>query len=86
MGINNNYNRNDSFTINPALKIDHVNLKVSNLKESVNFYQSFLGFRVLKEESTTKTAYLASDADTSITFRENKKDFTITCFNRDRQK
>ncbi len=73
MGINNNYNRNDSFTINPALKIDHVNLKVSNLKESVNFYQSILGFRVLKGESTTNTAFLASDADTNITFRERKK-------------
>ncbi len=73
MDTNNKYNKNDSFIINPTLKIDHVNLKVSNLKESVNFYQSILGFKVLKEESTTKTAFLASDTDTNIAFREKKK-------------
>ena len=41
MSINEN-NNNPSFAINPSLKIDHVHLRVSNLKESVNFYQSIL--------------------------------------------
>jgi catechol 2,3-dioxygenase len=50
---------NKSFTINPSFKIDHINLRVSNLKESINFYQSILGFKVL-EESNTKTAFLCS--------------------------
>jgi catechol 2,3-dioxygenase len=53
MSINEN-NNSPSFAINPSLKIDHVHLRVSNLKESVNFYQSILGFRNLKEKSNTK--------------------------------
>ena len=57
MSINEN-NNDPSFAINPSLKIDHVHLRVSNLKESVNFYQSILGFRNLKERSNTKTAFL----------------------------
>ena len=57
MSINEN-NNNPSFAINPSLKIDHVHLRVSNLKESDNFYQSILGFRNLKERSNTKTAFL----------------------------
>lgn len=36
---------NDSFKIGSSLKIDHVHLGVSNLKESVKFYQSVLGLR-----------------------------------------
>ena len=61
MSIYNNNNNSNSFTINPSLKIDHVHLKVSNLKESLAFYQSILGFSVIKEESNTKTtAFLAS--------------------------
>jgi 4-hydroxyphenylpyruvate dioxygenase-like putative hemolysin len=38
---------NNSFTINPLSKIDHVHLRVSNLQESVNFYQLILGFKLL---------------------------------------
>jgi catechol 2,3-dioxygenase len=53
-------NDNNSFTINPSLKIDHVHLRVSDLKESAKFYQSILGFRVLKEDSATKTAFLTA--------------------------
>ena len=55
-----NENNNSSFIINPSLKIDHVHLKVSNLKESINFYQSILGFRVLKDKSTSSTAFLTA--------------------------
>ena len=53
-------NNNNSFTINPSLIIDHVHLRVADLKESAKFYQSVLGFRVLKEDSVTKTAFLVT--------------------------
>ena len=53
-------NDNNSFTINPSLKIDHVHLRVTDLQESAKFYQSILGFRVFKEDSATKTAFLAT--------------------------
>ncbi len=53
---------NVSFIANPSLKIDHVDLKVSKLEESVSFYQSILGFRILKKESDKKIAFLVSDA------------------------
>ncbi|MGN6822568.1 MAG: VOC family protein, partial [Candidatus Nitrosocosmicus sp.] len=57
---------NSSFIINPSLKIDHVHLKVSNLKDSINFYQSILGFRVLKDKSTSNTAFLADSSSSSV--------------------
>jgi catechol 2,3-dioxygenase len=52
--------KNDSFIINPSIKIDHVHLRVSNLKKSVNFYQSMLGFKVLEQRSNQKIALLSS--------------------------
>ena len=54
----NDNDNNNSFAINTSLKIDNVHLRVSNLKESVNFYQSILGFRNLKDKSNTKTVFL----------------------------
>jgi catechol 2,3-dioxygenase len=51
---------NDSFIINPLSRIDHVHLRVSNLQESINFYQSILGFEVLVRKPNDKTAFLAS--------------------------
>ncbi|MGN6560801.1 MAG: VOC family protein, partial [Candidatus Nitrosocosmicus sp.] len=62
---------NSSFIINPSLKIDHVDLKVSNLKESINFYQSILGFRVLKDKSTSSTAFLAASSSSSSVAIDN---------------
>lgn len=52
--------KNDSFIINPSIKIDHVHLRVSNLKKSINFYQSMLGFKVLEQRSNQKIALLSS--------------------------
>ena len=49
-----------SFTISPLSKIDHVHLRVSNLQESVNFYQSILGFEVLIKKPNDNTALLTS--------------------------
>jgi catechol 2,3-dioxygenase len=54
---------NGSFIISPLSKIDHVHLRVSNLKESVHFYQSILGFEVLGKKPRDKTAFLTSTTD-----------------------
>ena len=43
---------------NPNLKIDHVDLKVSDLEKSLHFYTSILGFKVVRQES--RTAFLSS--------------------------
>jgi catechol 2,3-dioxygenase len=51
------------FVIDSSMKINHVHLKVSNLTESLNFYKSILGFRILKEDVHTKTAFLVPDAN-----------------------
>lgn len=52
-------NNNNSFVINPSLKIDHVHLKVYDLRKSIAFYQDILGFKVLEKESSEKTALLS---------------------------
>ncbi len=49
---------NGSFIANPLLRIDHVHLRVSNLKKSVDFYQSILGFKVLEKKPDGNTALL----------------------------
>ena len=49
------------FVIDPSMKINHVRLKVSNLSESLNFYKSILGFKILKEDGHTNTAFLVPD-------------------------
>ncbi len=66
MSMRTNENNNSSFIINPSLKIDHVHLRVSNLKESLAFYQSILGFRILKDKSTSSTAFLAASSSSSV--------------------
>ena len=51
--------------INPKLKIDHVHLKVSDIKKSLQFYQSILGFKIVKQES--KTVFLSSSGNRDST-------------------
>ena len=51
--------------INPELKIDHVHLKVSDLEKSLQFYQSILGFKIVKQES--KTVFLSSSGSRDST-------------------
>lgn len=52
--------------INLKLKIDHVHLKVSDLEKSLEFYQSILGFKIVRQESNT--AFLSSDIKNSSFF------------------
>ncbi len=53
------------FIVSPSLKVDHVHLKVSNLHETVKFYQSTLGFTVLEIDSGRDLAYLGPAKSTS---------------------
>lgn len=53
-----NVDISNEFAVNPFIKIDHVQLKVTSLKNSVDFYQSLLGFSVLESNSDGNTAFL----------------------------
>jgi catechol 2,3-dioxygenase len=62
MNYNNNSNKYEDtrFIVNPSLKINHVHLKVSNLQNSIEFYQSILGFKILENTSEENIVYLGS--------------------------
>jgi catechol 2,3-dioxygenase len=51
-----NYNeeRNRMFEVHPAARIGYVTLNVSDIQRSLEFYQSILGFRKLREPSTNR--------------------------------
>lgn len=51
-----------AFVSNPFLKIDHVHLKVSNLEDSIHFYQSILGFNIKDRNSREDTVYLGPES------------------------
>jgi catechol 2,3-dioxygenase len=55
----------NEFIANSSLKVDHVHLKVTNLHEAVEFYQSVLGFTVLRIDSGRNLAYLGLAESTS---------------------
>lgn len=48
----------------PNLYTSHVQLKVSNLERSIEFYTTIIGFQLL--EQTATTAYLTVDGKTSL--------------------
>lgn len=50
--------KSNEFIANPSLKIDYVRLKVSDLKTSIDFYQSILGFTILKDKSSGDIVYM----------------------------
>lgn len=50
--------KSNDYIANPSLKIDYVQLKVSDLKTSVDFYKSILGFTVYEDKSSSRIAYL----------------------------
>lgn len=64
MNYSNNSNSNNSkdnnFTADPSLRLDHVHLKVHDLQKSIDFYRSILGFRVLENSSVENMAFLVS--------------------------
>lgn len=53
-----NHDNPNEFIASPSMKVNHVHLKVSNLQESMDFYQSILRFSVLEVDSSGNTAYL----------------------------
>ena len=59
-GNNGNSNEDNGFIANPSLRIDHVHLKVSNLQDSIDFYESILGFRMVEKSSENNTSYLGT--------------------------
>lgn len=48
------------------LKIDHVHIKVSDLENTIQFYRSILGFKLVRQES--KTVFLSSSDTNSSLF------------------
>jgi len=53
-----------SFHQKPNLYISHLQLKVSNLERSIDFYTNIIGFKVL--EQTNDTVYLTADGNHSL--------------------
>jgi len=51
----------EPFVIDSSMKINHVHLNVTNLSESLDFYKSILGFRILKENVNNNTVLLSAD-------------------------
>lgn len=56
----------------PNTYVSHVQIKVSNLERSIEYYQNVIGFKVL--ERTEHTAALTADGKTSILSIEEVKD------------
>ncbi len=50
--------KSNEFVADPSLKVDHVQLKVSNLNDSIDFYQSILGYDVLEDKSNGDIVHL----------------------------
>ncbi|HJT46885.1 MAG TPA: VOC family protein [Nitrososphaeraceae archaeon] len=59
---NHNEERNSTFKINQSTKIGYVSLNVSDIQNSLEFYQSILGFRQIQKKSCVAAdrAYLST--------------------------
>lgn len=44
-----------------AISMDHVNMTVKNLEESVNFYKKLFGFQIKKEQGEYKSKIIGND-------------------------
>ena len=90
MNINNNYiniNDNDAtFVSNPSLKIDHVHLKVSNLENSIHFYQSILGFSVIDTDPKKDTVYLGPELLSGDNDKSSSSILILTQTHNDKEK
>ena len=53
------------YKIDPAMKIGHVSLNVSNLSRSLDFYESILGFKRVDRPSSGKALLSVSDNNSS---------------------
>ena len=53
---------NNSIKILKATSMDHVNMTVKNLEESVNFYKKLFGFEVKKDQPEFKSKIIGNDS------------------------
>jgi catechol 2,3-dioxygenase len=58
-------NHQQQYKIDPAMKIGHVSLNVSDLRQSLDFYQSVLGFRRIGRRSSGKALLSVGSNDSS---------------------
>ena len=55
--INDSSRNQQQYKIDPAMKVGHVGLNVSDLSQSLDFYQSVLGFRKSADPQAIKHLY-----------------------------
>src|SRR5215210_4268479 len=70
MNVNDNIdgaptNHHQQYKIDPAMKIGHVSLNVSNLSRSLDFYESILGFKRVDRPSRGKALLFVGDNNSS---------------------
>ena len=69
MDVNDNINgastNQQGYKIDPAMKMGHVSLNVSNLSQSLDFYQSVLGFKAVGRPSSGKALLSVGSNDPS---------------------
>ncbi|MDQ3969712.1 MAG: VOC family protein, partial [Thermoproteota archaeon] len=63
--INGPSTNQQQYKIDPAMKIGHVSLNVSDLSQSLDFYQSVLGFRRISRASSGKALLSVGSNDSS---------------------
>jgi catechol 2,3-dioxygenase len=63
--INDSSRNQQQYKIDPAMKIGHVSLNVSDLRQSLDFYQSVLGFRRIGRSSSSKALLSVGSNDSS---------------------
>lgn len=63
--INDSSRNQQQYKIDPAMKVGHVSLNVSDLSQSLDFYQSVLGFRRIGRPSSDKAPLSVGSNDSS---------------------
>src|SRR5215211_4228710 len=61
----NHHHHQQQYKIDPAMKIGHVSLNVSNLSRSLDFYESVLGFKRIGRPSRGKALLSVGDNNSS---------------------
>jgi catechol 2,3-dioxygenase len=62
---NNHHHHQQQYKIDPAMKIGHVSLNVSNLSRSLDFYESILGFKRVDRPSRGKALLSVGENNSS---------------------